>query len=132
MLDQTEEAAFAEELEKFRVEYESGAGESLFRAIALCGLFDKPMPDWAVVAFIRSWSGYGIEKDSLDAAFNMSSPKGARLASKRRKLYATTRVKMMVAAGKNSGRAIDKELFDAIGAILGFSGSTVRDIYYSK
>jgi hypothetical protein len=108
----------------------AGDANALFRAIAFCGNQQIAMPEWVVAGFFaamnRWWS---LHCKTLDEAFGVRWPKGARLGAARKKRALEFAVWNDVTNQHDQGRPINRDLFVEIGKAHGI-GKTLAQEYY--
>jgi hypothetical protein len=118
---------------QLRPEIEAGDGFSTLAAVRICGSSGLKMPLWLVHAFNRKYDAVlNFRAISWDApeSFGKPYPKGTNMASKRKRRVLSSAVHNAVTLEKQmTGAAIDKELFEKVGAPLGL-GVTLTEDYY--
>lgn len=118
-------------LDELRQLFEAGNKYALMLALRKCANHDLPMPDWVSRAYIRAFdSVHNYRAKSWDAVFGPPLPKGAQLASLRKRRVHSIGVWNAVRGHKAKGAKIDDELFAKIGQKLGL-GLTITKKYYT-
>jgi hypothetical protein len=114
-------------------EFQQGNREALIDALSLCGSYEVVPPSWVVIEAGRCAGIYLLAYTrTLDEAFQVSRPKGAKLEGIRNRVLNYEEVHIHVANAKKEGRAVDMILFEEIGDRLGIGGSTAAQIYYGR
>lgn len=109
-----------------------GAGDvnALFRAIALCGREQIPMPEWAVDGYHKAMHRWwGLEATTLDAAFGVTWPKGKHLAAAKKRRKLEFAVHLDVCKRTQEGESITPALFASVGKAHGI-GKMLAEEYY--
>ena len=118
--DETLEKLYGTNIEIFHEQYNEGHFESLFHAIKLCAMCNKPMPHWAAVAFSEGWQRYkgaipgpGDKqgKSTLGGAFGIVRSPNFKPYKQRRQTYAFL-IWQFVEREKKSGYPVDEYLFE--------------------
>jgi hypothetical protein len=105
---------------------------AILDAIHWCLVNDRPVPGWAVAKFSDAYSAViWHHHKSWDDVFGRPVKKGAQLAALRLKKRKGSSIAWKVRERHAAGVSITKELFDAIGAEEGVSGTVAAEIYYA-
>ncbi len=113
--------------------YTDGDQMALLRAIFVCALWRRPMPEWVAKDYVMK---FGLILDyrakSLDEAFGAPFPKSTQL--KRHKKYIEHRIEILEQVIRRSaaGQPIDEGMFEQIGENLTppLGKTAVNEIYY--
>lgn len=117
-------------LKEYRLQFEAGDRNALFRAIAHCGSQAIAMPEWVVAAYFNALNAWwSMEAKTLDEAFAVPLPKGKHLAALRKRRKFAPLVARDVDRLHASGRPINKALFAEVGKAHAL-GATLAEDYY--
>ena len=110
-------------------------GCSVMQGVALCAIHRVQMPSWLGDEFVRRHVRVKqAEAAGWNEAFGLYWPRGTRLDTvrRRRELKRLIHAQVWRLAGPGQTRAIDRGLFEEIGATqgIGASGSSVEKLYY--
>ena len=129
----TDNAEVAAALEYAKRQFDGGDRSGVLASMYLCMFMKVPPPEWLRDAFIEAYESVAsFEAKSWDDAFGKPHPKGARLKDRKKHAELAYPIILRVQQLAASGKSIDKELFEKVGAELKptVSGSTASDIYY--
>jgi hypothetical protein len=118
-------------VEKYRERFKAGDSAALLNAVDLCARSGLPLPLWAAQAFcdrFLAWASY--RAPTLDAAFEVTRPKRAKLGARARREAQRTCVVREVVDLHQAGAPLDEYLFVRAGKALRLSGGVVKSIYY--
>jgi hypothetical protein len=122
----SDQDSFFAELEK---NFKDGKDPGALEAVAWFLFSDRPVPDWAIVAFRHAYSRGSLgEIKSWDEVFGkpQTKPQNDKLIHH---LKAQYEIWHMVAEAKQQGTPIDNALFDDIGSRVGCGRSTAWVLY---
>ena len=123
----------AEYLKIAKKKIEAGNKQVLLKAMHQCLIMKKPLPEWLRLAFVQAYqSAYPFEIDSWDEIFGPPHPKGAHLKTRKQHLELRLPISSRVQELAESGKKIDKGLFEKIGKEFKISGTTASTIYYNE
>ncbi len=118
-------------LEQLRQRYEGGDKATLPYSLNYCMMNNLPIPPWLATAFAQACHRVHMyEVKSWDDVFGRPLKKGKRLATERRNMKMAGPLFDMVQERHKAGAAINKGLFNEVGAEFGVSGTVASDLYY--
>jgi hypothetical protein len=118
-------------LEQCRERYEGGDKAYLPYCLEYCIGNDRPIPPWLAAAFRQACHKVRMhEVKSWDDVFGRPLGKGKRLATERRNMKTAGPLFDVVQERHEAGAAINKELFNEVGAEFGVSGTVASELYY--
>jgi hypothetical protein len=118
-------------LEQCRERYEGGDKLYLLYCLNYCMMNNRPIPPWLATAFRQAYDKVDMyEVKSWDDVFGRPLKKGKRLATEHRNMKIVHPLFLMIRDRHEAGAAINKELFNEVGAEFGVSGTVASELYY--
>jgi hypothetical protein len=118
-------------LEECRERYEGGDKAMLPYSLNHCMMNNLPIPPWLATAFAQACHKVHMhEVKSWDDVFGRPLKKGKRLATEHRNMKIAGPLFNTIRGRHEAGAAINKELFNEVGAEFGVSGTVASELYY--